>query len=289
MVATLILFSSDSIKVLAEGWQGKPWSGKTWEGKPWRGNSWEGNQWEGNPWSGNIWEGNQWEGKPWSGNTTEGESNQGNMREEDSIDIEKKETGSSKTAEDKKVTYQLDESKSEINGDDAASLAADFTPIVGNLKSLVEVFTGKDVITGDKTNRGFALAGVIPGLGNAVKVVKGGTKVVKAIDKANDVAKGTVKSIPSIKSVIKGAQLPNSGKIRYVPPSNWSPSQPLPKTNGGYIDKFGNVWIKGPSRTKGQSFEWDVQLSRTGKNQLGHLSRDGSHLNVSLDGKITHK
>ncbi|MBD8006049.1 hypothetical protein H9631_13275 [Bacillus sp. Sa1BUA2] len=112
---------------------------------------------------------------------------------------------------------------------------------------------------------------------------------VKAGSKAGKQAKGTGKSIPSIKSVLKDAQLPNSGKIRYVPPSNWTPSQPLPKINGGYKDKFGNVWTKGPSRTKGQSFEWDVQLSKTGKNQLGHLSRDGSHLNVSLDGKITHK
>ena len=79
------------------------------------------------------------------------------------------------------------------------------------------------------------------------------------------------------------------GKIRYVPPKNWSSSQPLPKRNGGYVDKFGNVWTKGPSRTAGQSFEWDVQLSKTGKKSLGWASRDGSHLNVSLDGKITHK
>lgn len=100
---------------------------------------------------------------------------------------------------------------------------------------------------------------------------------------------GKDKSIPSVKSVLKGAQLPTKGKIRYVPPSNWSPSEPLPKMNGGYKDRFGNLWTKGSSRTQGQSFEWDVQLSRTGKNQLGHFSRDGSHLNVSLDGKITHK
>ncbi|MHB9861849.1 polymorphic toxin type 17 domain-containing protein [Streptomyces sp. YIM S03343] len=57
----------------------------------------------------------------------------------------------------------------------------------------------------------------------------------------------------------------------------------------GYIDRFGNEWIKGPSRTAGQPFEWDVQLSKLGKAKLGWLSRDGSHLNVSLDGEITHK
>jgi len=58
--------------------------------------------------------------------------------------------------------------------------------------------------------------------------------------------------------------------------------------DGGYVDKFGNVWQKGPSRTAGQHFEWDVQLSDRGRSMLGHLSRDGKHLNVSLDGKITH-
>ena len=46
---------------------------------------------------------------------------------------------------------------------------------------------------------------------------------------------------------------------------------------------------KGPSRTKGQEFEWDVQLSKTGREQLGWASRDGKHLNISIDGKITHK
>ena len=39
----------------------------------------------------------------------------------------------------------------------------------------------------------------------------------------------------------------------------------------------------------GQAFEWDVQLSRTARDQFGWATRDGSHANVSLDGKITHK
>ena len=93
----------------------------------------------------------------------------------------------------------------------------------------------------------------------------------------------------SIKSVLKNADLPVSGKIRYVPPESWSSGQPLPRIKGGYIDKFGNIWTKGPSRTVGQPFEWDVQLSRIGKNKMGWLSRDGSHLNISLEGEVTHK
>ena len=47
--------------------------------------------------------------------------------------------------------------------------------------------------------------------------------------------------------------------------------------------------LKEPSRTAGQSFEWDVQLFKTGKKMLRWASRDESHLNVSLDGKIIHK
>ena len=92
------------------------------------------------------------------------------------------------------------------------------------------------------------------------------------------------------KSRIKYVQLPTKGKIRFVPNNNYNPSNPLPRgPNDGYIDKFGNEWVKGPSRTIGQTFEWDVQLSLKGKAQLGWASRDGSHLNVSLDGRITHK
>ncbi|WP_277950546.1 hemagglutinin repeat-containing protein [Pantoea agglomerans] len=94
----------------------------------------------------------------------------------------------------------------------------------------------------------------------------------------------------STKGRINYVQLPNEGKIRYIPPEGYSASQPLPRgPNKGYIDKFGNEWVKGPSRTAGQAFEWDVQLSRTGKAQLGWATRDGSHLNISLDGKVTHK
>ena len=86
----------------------------------------------------------------------------------------------------------------------------------------------------------------------------------------------------------KKAQLPTQGKIRYVPPQNAGSN--LPRTSTGvYIDKFDNIWTKGPSRTAGEPFEWDVQLSKRGKEMLGWLSRDGSHINVSLKGIITHR
>tara|TARA_R110002110_G_scaffold415856_1_gene658400 strand:- start:42933 stop:50264 length:7332 start_codon:yes stop_codon:yes gene_type:complete len=92
------------------------------------------------------------------------------------------------------------------------------------------------------------------------------------------------------KSRIKEEELPIEGKVRFIPRKGYKPSMPLPKgPNNGVLDKFGNEWVKGPSRTHGEAFEWDVQLSRQGKQQLGWLSRDGNHLNVSLKGRVTHR
>ena len=55
-----------------------------------------------------------------------------------------------------------------------ASSALDFIPVVGNLKSLSEAFTGKDIITGEElseTERALFFVGVIPG-GNYLKNAK---------------------------------------------------------------------------------------------------------------------
>jgi len=94
----------------------------------------------------------------------------------------------------------------------------------------------------------------------------------------------------SIKGKVNYVQLLTEGKIRFILAETYSPTNPLPRgPNNRYLDKFGNEWVKGPSRTVGQAFEWDVQFSSKGRTQLGWASRDGSHLNVSLDGKITHK
>jgi hypothetical protein len=106
--------------------------------------------------------------------------------------------------------------------------------------------------------------------------------------------KSEVKINSSIKAKIKEAQLPIEGRIRFIPQKGYKSSMELPsiKDPFGKImfkDRFGNHWKKGPSRTPGESFEWDVQLSNLGKVKLGWLSRDGSHVNVSLRGKITHK
>lgn len=89
---------------------------------------------------------------------------------------------------------------------------------------------------------------------------------------------------------IKQAMLPNRGRIRYVPPKRWNPNNPLPEgPGGGYLDRFGNEWVRGRSRTAGESFEWDVQLSQTGRNQIGWLSRSGTHVNVNRRSQVTHR
>ena len=94
----------------------------------------------------------------------------------------------------------------------------------------------------------------------------------------------------SKKARLKTANLPTTGKIRYIPPKGYKPTQPLPRgPQNGFLDKFGNEWVRGESRTKGQAFEWDVQLSNTGREKIGWLTRDGSHANISLDGRVTHK
>ena len=93
-----------------------------------------------------------------------------------------------------------------------------------------------------------------------------------------------------ISQQLKIAKLPIKCKIRFIPRQRYNPNALLPKSiNNTYVDKFKNKWVKVPSRTAKQEFGWDVQLSKLGIKQLGWASRDGKHLNFSLDGKITHK
>jgi len=83
--------------------------------------------------------------------------------------------------------------------------------------------------------------------------------------------------------------LPTRGPIRYVPPKSVGPNDTLPRGHqNGYVDRFGNEWVKGPSRRPQDDFEWDVQLSPKGKVSIGHRSKDGGHVNVSPDGIVTH-
>lgn len=83
---------------------------------------------------------------------------------------------------------------------------------------------------------------------------------------------------------LKKAKLPISGPFRFRPdPRNtlkWDSEQLA------YVDRFQNRWRKGPSRTPGQPFEWDVQLDPS--SAWTKYSKDGKHLNVNLDGYLSH-
>lgn len=63
----------------------------------------------------------------------------------------------------------------------------------------------------------------------------------------------------SSKSLLKEAKLPRKGKMRFIPSKSdlmrGKLSTQKVGNERGYVDKFGNVWIKGPSRTKGEAFE----------------------------------
>jgi hypothetical protein len=90
-------------------------------------------------------------------------------------------------------------------------------------------------------------------------------------------------------SVIKKAGFPSEVKILFIPRPSDVQSGKILKQGGGYVDKFGNVWKKSKGDIIKGPLHWDVQLSQTGKTQLGHMSSSGgAHLNVTNHGKIHH-
>ena len=79
------------------------------------------------------------------------------------------------------------------------------------------------------------------------------------------------------------------GPIRFIPHKGYNPANRLPtKKIGenveGYVDRFGNVWVQGPSRDPRFTHEWDVQLAEKSYKWFGKKA----HINVSPDGYITH-
>ena len=124
--------------------------------------------------------------------------------------------------------------------------------------------------------------------GKAPKILKAAKGVGKTVQKGTQgaaVARGVEKCITS---AIKKANLPSSGKIRFIPRPSDVQSGKILQKQGGYVDKFGNVWKKAKGNSPQGELHWDVQLSKKGKQQLGHMSSSGAHLNVTNDGKIPH-
>lgn len=83
------------------------------------------------------------------------------------------------------------------------------------------------------------------------------------------------KETPSIRWRLRRAKLPGGsrstqvGPFRFRPDGRYRPGNPLAQTpGGGYIDRFKNVWQRGPYHgdpSKPFDFEWDVQLSPAGR------------------------
>jgi hypothetical protein len=101
---------------------------------------------------------------------------------------------------------------------------------------------------------------------------------------------------PEFKAKLDTANLPTSGEVPFLPPKSWKGSTAelevrLPGGKKGYRDRDGMVWTQGDSRTFGQENEWDIQKPQNGTwpkwvTDAGYVKRN--HINVSLDGKVTH-
>ena len=81
-----------------------------------------------------------------------------------------------------------------ISVEGTVSLALDFVPVVGNIKSLGEAVIGKDLVTGEDlsiTERTLSLLGAVPG-GTSLKngkYLKNGRKFAKAAKRAKQAGK----------------------------------------------------------------------------------------------------
>lgn len=113
-------------------------------------------------------------------------------------------------------------------------------------------------------------------------------RALGAMNKMSEAAGKAYSKYPQWQKAAEKLKLPTDGPISFVPPKNWNPKNPVKGPNGGYMDAFGNEWKKGPSRTDGQHFEWDV-VPKSKDSGLAEFSRDGSHVNVSWDGVVTHR
>ena len=83
-----------------------------------------------------------------------------------------------------KPDSEPDDWQKELYGE-LTSLGADLLPGVGQIKSVTEVISGRDPITGSEVNRVFAAIGLIPGAKLLGKGAKGVDGLIRALDKAD--------------------------------------------------------------------------------------------------------
>lgn len=102
-------------------------------------------------------------------------------------------------------------------------------------------------------------------------------------------SKGTGKAVDSLRGLLKKAKLPTDGRFRFMADGK---DLKFNKSLNGYVDRFGNIWKKGPYHgdpSKGFTFEWDVQLSEQGMKAWGKFTKNSkNYINVAPDGSLSH-
>jgi RHS repeat-associated protein len=73
----------------------------------------------------------------------------------------------------------------------AASVGVGFIPVLGSVQSVVELISGRDYITGEKTSRAWAAVGIVAGLVGLKGVLKAATKADDIVDGARRLANRT--------------------------------------------------------------------------------------------------
>lgn len=194
-----------------------------------------------------------------------------------------------------------------------AALIADITGIFDPTPISDGVAAGIDLSDGDVAGAGLSLLSMVPYLGDAVaKPVKFVRRVLEKFPALKRLAESGAlldllkhidwknparlnRALGALAALQRKAELayqntdwlnkarrlglPTEGGVPFVPPKNWDVNFPrMAKVNGrdGYVDAFGNVWVKNGE-------DWYIQPRRG----FEPLTKDGSpSLSVGKDGKL---
>lgn len=128
--------------------------------------------------------------------------------------------------------------------------------------------------------------------GGAWAMARGSGLVSFAKSESGDGSSRAESGKPTAEQRLRKAGLPQEGDFRFEPPKKYHPGNRLPVTDDGkgFVDRYGNIWRKGPYHGKPGLFEseWDVQLSETGMRMWGRFARGKGYINVRPDGMLSH-
>ncbi|WP_218669692.1 DNRLRE domain-containing protein [Ferroacidibacillus organovorans] len=113
-------------------------------------------------------------------------------------------------------------------------------------------------------------------------------QLINNMDGNGFVNEGTGEASTGLRGIVKAKGLPTDGRFHFVADGN---KVEFNRSKGGYVDRYGNVWVKGPYHGDpklGFTYEWDVQLSASGKNAWGKFANGKGYINVRPDGGLSH-